>query len=335
VCRVGDGVTSRRSWWITSAPMTATTAPAPAPAPAAAPKAQKPPPSPTAKKLSQKTLKAKETRWDKRAAWFLAFVTATIVVGLWALSAFKLDAPPHGRGAQGDTLVGYALGGLTLVLYGVVAAYSMRHRKRLQKNAMTRTWMEVHLAFGLIAGLAAVLHSGPRLLSAAPLHGAFLIAWLLLIGTGVFGKIVGVVVPRRLTRIEDEALLVEDVIDKQAAMRKEIEDLLQANADERFLQYANNVVPKAIKDPQSYGKRRMRRADVVEELWAQTNGATALAPDKHDTGKRIITCLVEERFLEQMQGYHWILRAWVPVHVALTTLCFPWLIIHMITVFLL
>jgi hypothetical protein len=305
--------------------MTATTAPAP--------QAARPAPSPTAKKLSGKTLKEKETRWDKRAAWFLAFVTAVIVVGLWALSAFKLDVPPHGRGPQGDTVVGYALGILTLVLYGVVAAYSMRHRKRVQKRAMTRTWMEVHLAFGLVAGLAAVLHSGPRLLSAAPLHGAFLVAWLLLIATGFLGKIIGVVVPRRLTRIEDEALLAEDVTEKQAAMRKQIEELLQANPD--LAEYANTTVPRAIKNPQSYGKRRMKRPDVIEEVWTQTNGSASVAADKQDTAKRLVTCLVEERFLEQMQGYHWMLRAWVPVHVALTTLCFPWLIVHIVTVFLL
>ena len=54
-----------------------------------------------------------------------------------------------------------------------------------------------------------------------------------------------------------------------------------------------------------------------------------------DTGRRIVTCLIEERFLEKMQGYHWILRSWVPIHVALTTLCFPWLIVHIITVFML
>ncbi len=313
--------------------MTATTAPAPAPAPAAKP--SKPAPSPTAKKLSQKTLKARETRWDKRAAWFLAFVTAVIVVGLWLLSSQVLDKPPQGRGPQGDTPVGYALGILTLVLYGVVAAYSMRHRKRIQKRAMTRTWMEVHLAFGLVAGLAAVLHSGPRLFSAAPLHGAFLVAWLLLIGTGLFGKIVGTMIPKRLTRIEDEALLAEDITEKHVAMRKEIEELLQANPEQNFVDYANKVVPRAIKNPQHYGKRRMRRSDVIEEIWEQTKGATLIAPDKHDTAKRIVTCLVEERFLGQMQGYQWLLRAWVPLHVALTTLCFPWLIVHIITVFLL
>jgi uncharacterized membrane protein (DUF485 family) len=309
--------------------MTAATAPA-----AAKPK-PKPLPSPTAKKLSQKTLKAKETRWDKRLAWFSAFVLLVMVVGLWALSAFVLDKPPIGKGPQGDTTIGYVLGVITLVLYGVVASYSMRHRKRVQKRAMTRTWMEVHLAFGVVAGVAAVLHSGPRFLSAAPLHAAFLAAWLLLIATGIMGKLIGVLVPRKLTRIEDEAMLVEDVVDRQRAMLQEIEDLLQANPDERFVRYANDVVPKAIKHPQAYGKRRMRRPDIIEEVWTQTNGAGVLPADKHDVGKRIVACLIEERFLDKMQSYHWSLRAWLPLHVALTTLCFPWLIVHIITVFLL
>ncbi|HEY1097282.1 MAG TPA: hypothetical protein VGF99_00075, partial [Myxococcota bacterium] len=285
--------------------MTATTAPAPPattkPAPPTAKKAG-PQPSPTAKKLSGKTLKAKETRWDKYAAWFLAFVTAVIVVGLWAWSAFKLDAPPRGHGARGDTTVGYALGIITLVLYGVVAAYSLRHRRRLQKKAMTRTWMEVHLAFGLVAGLAAVLHSGPRLLSAAPLQAGFLVAWLLLIFTGFAGKIIGVVVPARLTKIEDEALLAEDVTEKQVAMRKEIEDLLQANPDAAFATWANTTVPRAIKDPLWYGRRHAKspaetrrhslRSVVIEELWEQTKGAAVVAADKHETARRVLTCLV-------------------------------------------
>ena len=327
--------------------MTATTAPAPPPAAKASPPVPKPKsaPSPTAKKLSQKTLKAKETRWDKYAAWFLAAVTAVIVVGLWVVSAYKLDAPPHGHSPRGDTTVGYILGVLTLVLYGVVAAYSLRHRRRRQKKAMTRTWMEVHLAFGLVAGLSAVLHSGPRLLSAAPLQGAFLAAWLLLIFTGFAGKIISVVVPARLTKIEDEALLAEDVTEKQIAMRKEIEDLLQANPDEKFTTWTNTTVPRAIKSPLYYGRRHAKasaevrrsslRSVVIEELWEQTKGATILPAEKHDTARRVLTCLVEERFLEQMQRYHWLLRAWVPVHVALTTLCFPWLIVHIVTVFLL
>jgi hypothetical protein len=290
---------------------------------------------PTAKRLSQKTLKAKETRWDKRIARLAACATGAFVIALWALSAYALDRPPRGRGPQGDTVIGYALGILTVVLYGVVAVYSLRHRRRIQKHAMTRTWMEVHLAFGIVAGLSAVLHSGPRLLSAAPLHGAFLAAWLCLIASGILGKLIGVVVPRRLTRIEDEALLVEDVSERKVAMRREIEELLQANPEEVVVHYANEVVPPAIKDPQTYGKRRLRRFEIVEEIWAQTEGMRLLPPEKHETGKRLVTCLVEERFLERMERYHWLLRAWVPIHVALTTICFPWLLIHMVTVYIL
>lgn len=292
----------------------------------------KAPPKPSSnKKLSDKTLKEKEFRWDKLAAWMGAFFLLAVVVGLWVLSLLVLDTREQGRAPGGDTVVGYILGGLTLVLYGIVAAYSWRHRRRRQKKAMTRVWMEVHLAFGMVAGVSAVLHSGPSL--GAPIHGAFLFAWILLIITGIGGKLLSVFVPRRLTRIEDEALLVEDVVERNKAMRLEIEQLLQ-DADEKTVTLVNDVIPRHIKSPDWYGKRRMRRSAVVDLVYAAVDGDKQVPPEKKDWLKRIITCEVEEVFLDRMLTYHYLLRAWVPVHVALTTLCFPWLIFHVVSVFL-
>jgi hypothetical protein len=304
--------------------MASTTASAPAAPPKAAPQ--------SSKKLSDKTLKEKEFRWDKLLAWLGAFFLLAVVVGLWALSRFVIDK----RATGGDTVVGYVLAGITLGLYGLVAAYSWRHKRRFQKRGMMRVWMEVHLAFGVVAGVSAVLHSGPKL--GAPIHGAFLIAWELLILTGIAGKIISVVVPKRLTRIEDEALLVEDVVDRQKAMRTEIEQLLQ-DATDAMVTLVNETIPSKIKSPDWYGKRRMKRADVVEEVYKAIDGDALLAKgvvpaDKKDWLKRMITCEVEEVFLDRMLTYHYVLRAWVPVHVALTTLCFPWLIFHIVSVFL-
>lgn len=307
--------------------MASTTAP---PATPKAPPAKASLPS-SAKKLSDKTLKEKQFRWDKLAAWMGAFFLLAVVIGLWVLSAFVLDTREQGRSPGGDTVVGYTLGGLTLVLYGVVAAYSWRHRRRRQKKAMTKVWMEVHLAFGMVAGVSAVLHSGPKL--GAPIHGAFLFAWILLILTGIGGKLLSVFVPRRLTRIEDEALLVEDVVERNKAMRLEIEQLLQ-DADEKTVTLVNDIIPRHIKSPDWYGKQRMRRSAVVDSVYAAVDGDKQVPADKKDWLKRIITCEVEEVFLDRMLTYHYLLRAWIPVHVALTTLCFPWLIFHVISVFL-
>jgi hypothetical protein len=190
--------------------------------------------------------------------------------------------------------------------------------------------MEVHLAFGVVAGVAAVLHSGVKL--GAPVNGGFLLAWLGLIGTGVVGKLISVYVPRRLTRIEDEALLVEDCADRQKAMRLEIEQLTQ-DADPKLKALTANGIPKAIRAPQHYGRRRMKRSDVAEEVYQAIGGDNAVAADKRDLLKRLVVCLVEDRFLGEQLVYHYILRAWLPFHVALTTLCFPWLIVHIIVVF--
>lgn len=300
-----------------------------APAPAAPPKA---PPPAAAKQLSDKTLTEKQFRWDKLGAWLAALLLLAVVVGLWALSHFVLDKGRTG----GDTLVGYVLAGITLALYGLVAAYSWRHKRRRQKRGMTRAWMEIHLAFGMVAGVSAVLHAGPKL--GAPLHGAFLIAWELLILTGILGKLISVAVPKRLTRIEDEALLVEDVVDRQKAMRTEIEQLL-VGADDKMTAVVNDLIPRHIKSPDWYGKRRMKRHDVVEEVYKAIDGdalvnSGQVPADKKDWLKRMVTCSVEDVFLDRMLTYHYVLRAWVPIHVALTTLCFPWLIFHVVTVFL-
>jgi hypothetical protein len=288
------------------------------------------------KRLADKTLKHKELRLDKLMAWLLAAVLLAGVVSVWAVSRYAGDIPAHARRVGGDTPVGYLLGAVSVALYALAAAYSWRHRHRVQKRVMTRTWMEIHLSFGLVAGVSALLHSGPRL--GAPLHGGLLIAWLFLIVSGLVGKLVSVVVPRRLTRIEDEALLVEDVVERQKAIRTEIEQLLR-DVDDGLLRLVNRDIPKKIRSPDHYGARRMRRAQVASEVYALVDGDALLAkqvisPDRKDWLQRLIVCLVEERFLDRMLTYHYLLRAWLPIHVALTSLCLPWLLFHIVAVFL-
>lgn len=289
--------------------------------------------APGAAKLSGKTQKSREPRTDRTLAWLAAFFLLLVTLGLWGVSRFVLDAPspqnPDGPG--GDTLAGYALGGISVFCYGLVTLYAWRRSKRIQKRGMMRAWMEVHLAFGLVAGIAAVLHSGPKL--GAPIHGAFLIAFLLLVGTGFLGKMISMVVPRRLTSIEEESLLVEDVVDRQKAMRLEV-DQLAADLDEKLRALADDVIPVKIKSPLSYGKRRMKRVDIVEEIYADIGGDQAVPAEKRDDIRRIIVCLVEDKFLAKQLMYHYMLRGWLPVHIALTTLCIPWLIFHVVTVFL-
>lgn len=278
--------------------------------------------------LSAKTLKRRERRTDRAVAWLLGLLVLGLAFGLWSLSAFHLD---KAAGPSGGTAVGYVLGGLTVLLYGVVTLYSWRRSRRAQRRAMMRTWMEVHLALGFVAGVTAVLHAGPRL--GAPLHGAFLIAWLLLVGTGLVGKVLYVVVPRRLTALEEEALLIEDVVERQRAMRVEVDQLAEG-ASEAVQRLADEDIPKHIRSPGSYAKRRLKREEVVLEIYDEIGGDAAVPAEDRDVVRRIILCLVEDRFLGAQLRYQRALRAWLPTHIALTTLCLPWLFVHVVTVLL-
>ena len=162
------------------------------------------------------------------------------------------------------------------------------------------------------------------------MHAAFLLAWCLLVLTGVAGKLLRVVVPRRLTRIEDEAMLVEDVVQRRTAMRQELDDhLLHASAEHAVL--IERTLPGAIRSPDWYGSRRMKHADVVRSVYAAIDGDARVPPNAREWLQRVVTCAVEERFLGRMLLYHWLLRAWLPLHIGLTALCLPWLVIHAAT----
>jgi hypothetical protein len=290
----------------------ATTAPVPGQAPA---------------QLDAKTLKQRQRRTDRLLAWTFAFLLLAVVVGLWAASKFYFDTS---TGTGGDTPIGYALGGITALLYGVVTLYSWRRGKRRQRRAMLRVWMEIHLALGLVAGVAATLHSGPQF--GAPMHGAFLVFWLALIATGILGKFLYSWIPKRLALLEEESLLMEDVVERRTAVQTQMDELLDG-ADPQLAAFADKVVPKAIKPVATYAKARKTWDGIIDEVFEQVKGAPGVAGNE-DVAERLVRCRVEEAFYNKQFKYQMALRIWLPAHVGLTTLCVPWLAFHVVTVFL-
>lgn len=273
--------------------------------------------------LDQKTLKGRERRWDRWAVRGAGLLTVVVMVGLFAWSQLVLK-----ERAGGDTIAGYILGVIAAGTYLVVSAYAVRRRRRRQSLLQMRVWMQIHLIFGAVAGLAAILHSGVQL--GAPIHGGFLIAFLLLVGTGILGKYLYTVVPKRLTLLEEEGLLLEDVVERQQAGRIEIDQLTDGVSAE-LQELVDNTIPKAIKTPMHYAKRRMRWDDVRAEVYAAIGGDTAVGDQHRELVKRAVDVLVEDRYLSAQLRYHRLLSVWLPTHVGLTSLCIPWLIFHVVT----
>lgn len=289
--------------------------------------------------LAHKTLRSREARSAHVAARILGtlifMLVLVLLLALWALGWAHTQSG-RARGPEGGSASGLALGVIAVVLYAFAAAYAWRRRHRSHRHGTTRIWQELHLAFGVLAGVAALLHAGPRL--GAPLHGSFLVAWELLVLSGVAGKLIGVLVPPRLTRLEEEALLLEDVVERHGSMCAEIERLLQSGSPDAA-EVVRDRIPRAIRSPDWYGARRLRRSTVVDAVFVAIDGEWLLArgfvpADQRAWLMRLVACHVELAFLERMWTWHVVLRAWVPVHVALTTVCLPWLLFHMVTAFL-
>ena len=278
---------------------------------------------PGAAQLGAKTLSRRQARLDRFVAWFFSFLLLVVVVGLWGVSRFVVDK----ENAGGDTTVGYVLGGITAVTYLVVSLYSWRRGRRRQKRTMMRTWMEFHLSLGIVSGIAALLHSGPQF--GAPLHGAFLIFWLLLIGTGILGKFLYITIPKRLAMLEEESLLLDDVVSRRAAVVDQLNELVEG-ADAEIATLADRLIPRQIKSPKHYAKKRMLWSQVSDEVFESIKQSPGVAGNE-DLARRLVQCRVEEKFYDAQYRYQMALRIWLPAHVGLTTLCFPWLIIHVAT----
>lgn len=295
-------------------------------------------------RLDAKTLKERSRRTDRVIVWLVGFVLLLLLVGLWAGSYFVWDRNNLEVGGHtgGDTIVGYILGILTLIFFGITAGYSLRHGRRRQKNMMMRTWMEMHIVCGVLAGIAAILHSGPKF--GAPIHGAFLLSFLFLVGTGILGKFLFVAIPKKLSNLEDDAMLYEDVVDRRKAADVKRDELLEAaneNVKNAFQAAAKNL-KNMNTHATEYKKSESRKEKgmtlqkyLVEYLYLKANSDTAVEGRDRDTLRALLLTEVQQAIYAQQMKYHNVLRFWLPTHIALTTLCLPWLVLHVITVFLL
>ena len=77
-----------------------------------------------------------------------------------------------------------------------------------------------HIYLGVLAGVVLLVHGGTT--SGGLLTTVLMISFDLVIASGIFGAICYIVVPRFMTRIEREPLLVEDLEARREELRAEL-----------------------------------------------------------------------------------------------------------------
>jgi len=120
----------------------------------------------------------------------IALATLLIVVG----AAWQFSTGPKDQSVSGSSLPGLVIGSIAagIILFELL----LWPRKRLRKYKLGRTkfWVAYHLWLGLACGPLAFIHSGFRF--GGTFSTILMILLILVLGSGVFGWIMQMVIPR-------------------------------------------------------------------------------------------------------------------------------------------
>ncbi len=262
--------------------------------------------------------------------WHVIGVVLVLAFGgtaVWATRVFAQDIPL----SAGSWVTMRWLTGLT-GLAGIVwvMAYPLRKQVYRRRAGALRYWMLSHIYLGVVAGVLLLVHGGTN--SGGLLTTVLMVSFDLVIVSGLFGAACYLIVPRFMTRIEREPLLLEDLENRREELRAELvraadqttngelNQLIQRKVRRRFLgigylmrQYLKRedlgtMLASAREEFRSEAEK-MNRSDDARLMEAVENAATL-------------------RRVDALCYLHQSLKLWVAPHVLFTALMLVLMVIH-------
>jgi len=262
-------------------------------------------------------------------AWHVGGTILTIfaaVTILWGLAKYGFDGVLAGTWLTMRWLTGLA----GLVGVAVVMTYPLRKQIYRRRAGALRYWMLAHAYVGAIAGVFLLLHSGGH--TGGLLTSLLYVALDLTIISGLIGVITYVVAPRIMTRIEGEPLLVEDLEKRRDELRHDTRTVYEKS---------DGWLKEEIRD-RVYG-RFLSNGFLWRQLWRREELKALLAQARQEFKERTTRTATEEerdlllaaveaavtlRRVDALLALHWLLRFWIPMHIAATALMLALMLVH-------
>ncbi|HVG35424.1 MAG TPA: cyclic nucleotide-binding domain-containing protein, partial [Pyrinomonadaceae bacterium] len=141
-------------------------------------------------------------------------IIAITWAALWAARLYTMD----GHLAGTWLTVRWGTGLIGLVSIAFVMTYPARKQIYRRRCGPLRYWMLAHVYVGLIAGIVLLIHGGRA--SGGLLTSLLMVSFDLVIVSGIFGIGCYLIVPRIMTSIEGDPLLIEDLRARREELRK-------------------------------------------------------------------------------------------------------------------
>ena len=256
-------------------------------------------------------------------------ILAAVTLVVWAARRYTLDGHLQGTWLT----VRWITGLIGLGSIAAVVAYSARKQIYTRRAGPLRYWKLAHVYLGVLAGIVLLIHGGRD--SGGLLTSLLMISFDLVIVSGLFGIACYFVVPRIMTSIEGDPLLIEDLRARREELRETLalidtgnpalRELVKSKIRKRFFSFGYLL--------RQYLKREELTkilADAREEFRADL-GTLADQKDRRSLLEAVETTVTLRR-VDSLIYLHQLLKLWLAPHVVSTSLMLALMCVHIVQV---
>ncbi|MGI9066180.1 MAG: cyclic nucleotide-binding domain-containing protein [Pyrinomonadaceae bacterium] len=256
-------------------------------------------------------------------------LTSTV---LWAIRQHGLDGHLSGTWLTLRWVTGLiGLGGIAAVL-----TYSARKQIYTRRAGPLRYWKLAHVYLGLTAGVVLLLHGGRD--SGGLLTSLLMVSFDTVIVSGLFGISCYFIIPRIMTSIEGDPLLIEDLRERRQELREqlslidisneELRHLIKVKMRRRFFSFRYLL------------RQYLRREDLTRMLAEgreefRTDAEGLSDPKARRSLMEAVEATATLRRVDSLIYLHQLLKLWLAPHVVSASLMLALLVVHIIQVSLL
>jgi Fe-S-cluster-containing dehydrogenase component/CRP-like cAMP-binding protein len=274
-------------------------------------------------------------QFDFWATFWHIFGSLLVIFGsglaLWATRSFTQDLP-----LTKETWVTMrwltGLTGLTGII--LVMAYPVRKQIYRRRAIALRYWLLSHVYIGVLAGFLLLVHGGTS--SGGLLTSLLMISFDLVIATGIFGAFCYLTVPRLMTRIEGEPLLIEDLEERREELKTKLFELSENIENQELRSLIRGRVRRKFL---GFGYL-LQQFIYKEDLKTMLAKARAEFNSASENMNRLDSLRLSEavettatlRRVDALCYLHYLLKLWLPPHVLFTSIMLILLVTHILQV---
>ncbi|HMG73004.1 MAG TPA: cyclic nucleotide-binding domain-containing protein [Pyrinomonadaceae bacterium] len=215
-----------------------------------------------------------------------------------------------------------------------VMTYPVRKPIYRKRAGALRYWLLAHIYFGALAGIVLLIHGGSH--GGGLLTSALMLWFDAVIVTGVFGLFCYLVVPRIMTSIEGDPLLIEDLEGRRAELRGELATI-ESKCDEQTRELIKRKVRPHFFSLAYLIRQYLKREELTASLAKSRllfKNVMAAVDDREQ--RNLLLKAIERaatlRRVESLIYLHRLLKAWLAPHVISTSVMLALLAVHIVQV---